>query len=313
MAYTLEQLSADIRNALKADPGDAGKQAVCGLVSKVLLDKDFVAKHLTADQCRPRKVLYEDPELGFCVCGHVYETAAHGKPHDHGSSWAIYGVAVGDTEMTDWRIVKQGDGASSNSGRAGEDLRDEAGRCAPLRCRLRSFAQARRPDQAGAHRGRQSRPHQAFQHQGGLMGHEIEVTPVVFRSGPPRRPAPGLVLLPEVFNTNPHIRSVADGYAAEVSSSWRPTSTGARAGLLRGLYRRRARQGAGAARAPGYRSVRQGSRRRGRHPSGAAGLHRQGRHDGLLPGRQVHLPAGHTTADRCGRQLLRRRDRQVPR
>jgi hypothetical protein len=112
MAYTLEQLSADIRHALKANAGPAGKQAVCSLVSKVLLDKEFVAQHLTADQCRPRKVLYEDPELGFCVCGHVYETPAHGTPHDHGSSWAIYGLAVGDTEMTDWRIVKPGDGAN---------------------------------------------------------------------------------------------------------------------------------------------------------------------------------------------------------
>ena len=108
MAYTLEQLSADIRKALTADAGAAGKQEVCKLVSKVLLDKDFVARHLNADQCRPRKVLYEDPELGFCVCGHVYEGAAHGSPHDHGSSWAIYGVAEGDTDMTDWRIVKQG-------------------------------------------------------------------------------------------------------------------------------------------------------------------------------------------------------------
>lgn len=109
MAYTLEQLSADIRHALKRDSGPAGKQAVCALVSKALLDKEFIAKHLTADQCRPRRVLYEDPELGFCVCGHVYETAAHGTPHDHGTSWAIYGLAVGDTEMTDWRIVQPGD------------------------------------------------------------------------------------------------------------------------------------------------------------------------------------------------------------
>ncbi|KAF0105291.1 MAG: hypothetical protein FD144_635 [Rhodospirillaceae bacterium] len=110
MTYTLEQLSADIRHALKADSGIAGKQEVCKLVSKVLLDEAFVAKHLTADQCRPRKVLYEDPELGFCICGHVYETAAHGAPHDHGPSWAIYGLATGDTEMTDWRIVKKGEG-----------------------------------------------------------------------------------------------------------------------------------------------------------------------------------------------------------
>lgn len=110
MAYTLEQLSSDIRMALKADPGLGGKQAVCRLVSKALRDEDFIARHLDPVQCKPRKVLYEDPELGFCVCGHVYEKPAHGSPHDHGSSWAIYGVAVGDTEMTDWRIVQPGSG-----------------------------------------------------------------------------------------------------------------------------------------------------------------------------------------------------------
>ena len=114
MSYTLEQFSADIRQALKADAGPAGKQAVCGLVSKALLDQDFIAKHLTADQCRPRKVLYEDPELGFCICGHVYDNVSKGSPHDHGPSWAIYGVAVGDTEMTDWRIVKRGEGDAPN-------------------------------------------------------------------------------------------------------------------------------------------------------------------------------------------------------
>ena len=112
MTYTLEQLSDDIRAALKADGGIGGKEAVCKLVSKVLLDKEFVAKHLTEEQCKPRKVLFEDPELGFCICGHVYPKPAHGEPHDHGSSWAIYGLAVGDTEMTDWRIVRKGDGTS---------------------------------------------------------------------------------------------------------------------------------------------------------------------------------------------------------
>jgi hypothetical protein len=57
-------------------------------------------------------VLYEDPELGFCICGHVHDGAAVGKPHDHGSSWAIYGQAEGMTEMTDWKIVKAGAGES---------------------------------------------------------------------------------------------------------------------------------------------------------------------------------------------------------
>ena len=53
------------------------------------------------------------------------------------------------------------------------------------------------------------------------MGHEIEtksrdgLTYAAYLVLPERLPAPGIVLLPEVFNTNPHIRSVADGYAAE--------------------------------------------------------------------------------------------------
>jgi carboxymethylenebutenolidase len=32
---------------------------------------------------------------------------------------------------------------------------------------------------------------------------------------PARTPAPGLIVLPEIFNSNAHIRSVADGYAAD--------------------------------------------------------------------------------------------------
>jgi carboxymethylenebutenolidase len=32
---------------------------------------------------------------------------------------------------------------------------------------------------------------------------------------PARSPAPAVIVLPEIFNSNPHIRSVADGYAAD--------------------------------------------------------------------------------------------------
>jgi hypothetical protein len=110
MAYTLEELSKDVRQALKADPGPAGKKKVLEHLSRALLDKDLVARNVTADQCKPRKVLYEDPELGFCICGHVYEEERVGTPHDHGPAWAIYGVAEGTTEMTEWKVVKKGSG-----------------------------------------------------------------------------------------------------------------------------------------------------------------------------------------------------------
>ncbi len=111
MGYTLGELAADIRRELGADPGAAGKAAVCALVARALKDEAFVAAHLKERPAGsdPREVLYEDPELGFCICGHVYPNRAIGSPHDHGSSWAIYGQATGVTEMTEWRIVEKGE------------------------------------------------------------------------------------------------------------------------------------------------------------------------------------------------------------
>lgn len=109
---TLDHLAHDIKDILKADPGPTGKRKICERLSKTLLDGEFVAEHLPsrAPDANPREVLYEDPELGFCICGHVYDKPAKGSPHDHGSSWAIYGQADGQTEMTEWKIVEKGAG-----------------------------------------------------------------------------------------------------------------------------------------------------------------------------------------------------------
>jgi predicted metal-dependent enzyme (double-stranded beta helix superfamily) len=113
MSYTLTQLAADIRATLARGADRSAKAKVCALVARALKDEAFVATHLKdrAPGADPREVLYEDPELGFCICGHVYGGRANGAPHDHGPSWAIYGQAVGVTEMTEWRIVTQGSGA----------------------------------------------------------------------------------------------------------------------------------------------------------------------------------------------------------
>jgi hypothetical protein len=110
MAYTLAQLAADIRDGIETDAGAAGRKKICEHVARALADAAFVAAHLKdrAPGAPPREVLYEDPALGFCICGHVYDGPAHGAPHDHGPSWAVYGQAAGTTEMTDWRIVKHG-------------------------------------------------------------------------------------------------------------------------------------------------------------------------------------------------------------
>ena len=110
MSYSLEQFSEDIRSELSVDSSATGQNKLLPFVTKALLDDTFLQQHLLASECKPRKVLYEDPVLGFCICGHVYEEGMEKVwPHDHGSSWAIYGLAEGDTEMTEWEIVKKAD------------------------------------------------------------------------------------------------------------------------------------------------------------------------------------------------------------
>jgi hypothetical protein len=105
MSYTLNDFAADCRAALKADPGQAGREKVLQCVKKALKDKEFVATHLGDNVEKERNVIFEDPELGFCICAHVYKDARKGYPHDHGPTWAIYGQAVGETVMTDWSVV----------------------------------------------------------------------------------------------------------------------------------------------------------------------------------------------------------------
>jgi hypothetical protein len=102
MAYTLEQFSADCHRVLVADPGPEGRKKVCALVKQACTDPEFVSKHLP-ESGPERKILYEDPELGFCILGHVYQGAKESAPHDHGPTWAIYGQAFGETIMTDYQ------------------------------------------------------------------------------------------------------------------------------------------------------------------------------------------------------------------
>ena len=107
MSYTLEQFAADCHAALSADPGPAGREQVRRAVARACGDADFVATHLGPDNTAERKILYQDPELGFCILAHVYQGAKASEPHDHESTWAIYGQAAGVTMMVDWRAVEK--------------------------------------------------------------------------------------------------------------------------------------------------------------------------------------------------------------
>jgi len=79
-----------VRGRLSARPDGrsrpAGRTKVCEIVQEVLKDEAFVAKHV-GDDVPERKILYEDPKLGFCILAHVYAGKKESNPHDHGPSW----------------------------------------------------------------------------------------------------------------------------------------------------------------------------------------------------------------------------------
>src|SRR5262245_24356123 len=97
MSYSLEQFSADCRAALLKDPGPGGRELVRQYTARACSDPEFVAKYLGPQEDAERKILYQDPDLQFCILAHVYKGAKASSPHDHGPSWAIYSQATGVT------------------------------------------------------------------------------------------------------------------------------------------------------------------------------------------------------------------------
>src|SRR5918994_662620 len=104
MTPTLQQFALECQTILRSEAGPSGRRQVCTRLEQLLREPGFVSANLS-DGTPERQVLYEDPELGFCVLAHNYKAAKDSPPHDHGPSWAIYGQARGETEMTDYALV----------------------------------------------------------------------------------------------------------------------------------------------------------------------------------------------------------------
>ena len=81
--------------------GPEGREAVAKILRKALVDDDFIAETLGPDNTTARQLIYEDPDLGFCILAHVNLDAERSPPHDHGPARAIYGQAKGVTEMSE--------------------------------------------------------------------------------------------------------------------------------------------------------------------------------------------------------------------
>ncbi|MDX1484255.1 MAG: hypothetical protein R3229_07225 [Alphaproteobacteria bacterium] len=107
MNPVIEQFAKDCHDILKQDPGAEGLERVRQKLEGILEDESVIAEYLGPDTDSPRNILYQDPELGFCIIAHVYKDASKRNPHDHGASWAIYGQVAGVTEMTEFRMVEK--------------------------------------------------------------------------------------------------------------------------------------------------------------------------------------------------------------
>ena len=105
MAITLQSFAAKAHDILKAENNPAGRKKLSALLQDALRDEDFVASAFSGEASE-RKILYEDPELGFCVLAHNYTSPKESPPHDHGPSWAIYGQARGETAMSEWELLE---------------------------------------------------------------------------------------------------------------------------------------------------------------------------------------------------------------
>jgi predicted metal-dependent enzyme (double-stranded beta helix superfamily) len=111
MTYEFEAFCRDASAALSADPGVGGKEKIRVLLEELLKNKAFVNKVCGPDAELGTHQIYRDPEHDFVVLAHVNGPARKSPPHDHGSSWAIYGQADKYTEMSEYSRTDGGSGA----------------------------------------------------------------------------------------------------------------------------------------------------------------------------------------------------------
>ena len=65
--YTLDALASDMKQVLSQGQTPVQLEETRKLVEKALKDKDFVNTHLGDDAEGERNIIYEDPDLGFCI------------------------------------------------------------------------------------------------------------------------------------------------------------------------------------------------------------------------------------------------------
>lgn len=69
-------------------------------------DEPWVAQLIR--EALPGRELYRDPDHGFILMGHIHKGAHQTSPHDHGPCWVLYGVALGEIEITTYSRTDNG-------------------------------------------------------------------------------------------------------------------------------------------------------------------------------------------------------------
>ena len=127
MTYRLDEFAADAHDILQRDPGPAGREALCAKLEKLLQDDDFIAAYCGPGADAGAHLIHHDPQTDINVLAHIMEKDHTGWPHDHGTSWAIYGQAVEHTDMTAWKRLDDGSEAGRGVLERGDTRRMERG------------------------------------------------------------------------------------------------------------------------------------------------------------------------------------------
>jgi hypothetical protein len=105
MSKVLINLAQNCRQIISDCPGPEGREKIANLLTNLLSDPENVDT-LVPISTGERELLYEDPNVGFCILAHNYDGAKTTPPHDHGPSWAIYAQARGETIMHDYDKIE---------------------------------------------------------------------------------------------------------------------------------------------------------------------------------------------------------------
>ena len=106
MNRVLFDLSQKCRTWLVENPGPDGRKKIAAYLEQLLKDQDAI-DNLVPITTSERDLLYQDPDLGFCILAHNYPGPKTAPPHDHGPSWAIYAQVRGETKMCEYDLVQQ--------------------------------------------------------------------------------------------------------------------------------------------------------------------------------------------------------------